>query len=177
MFVDRLPAYIAIAFVVITGLANLFNSTNAGACKNKSVTASRVKKSMNEKNPPAGNDTTPAIRPQNILAATPAQAPSVIDKIPSYMTPDAFAAYLDALDNQRPFKNEILAFTGTIPKYRRRAAIEMVLKQGGKAYDDITTRTTIMVVGVKPGKNKLERAQKWNTKTISWEQFLEMAAA
>lgn len=175
MFVDRLPAYIAIAFVVITGLANLFNSTNTGARKNKSVTAPRAKKSMNEKKPPAGNDTTPAIRPKNVLDTTPAREPSAA--VQAVMTPDAFAAYLDAMDNQRPFKNQIVAFTGIIPKYRRRAAIEMVLKQGGKAYDDITTRTTIMVVGVKPGKNKLERAQKWNTKTISWEQFLEMAAA
>lgn len=75
----------------------------------------------------------------------------------------------------RPFSGEIVAFTGTCLKLDRRAMIAHTARLGGKAYETINTRCTLLVVGEKPGKNQLDRAAKWHTKTIAWQEWYTIA--
>ena len=59
------------------------------------------------------------------------------------------------------FVGEVVAFTGTLRGMTRREAIEAVKANGGRAYENMTAATTILVVGDKPGQRKLDLADKW----------------
>lgn len=58
------------------------------------------------------------------------------------------------------FGGEIVAFTGTIPGMTRREAMQAVEANGGKAYSTMPAATTLLVVGEKPGSEKLELAER-----------------
>ncbi len=75
----------------------------------------------------------------------------------------------------QPFAGEIVAFTGENPKMTHRHMIEHVNRLGGKGYDDVYVRTTLLVVGEKPGKGKLDKAARYNIPTITWEEWWERA--
>ena len=46
---------------------------------------------------------------------------------------------------------------------------------GGKGYDEINTRCTLLVVGENPGKGQMDKAARWNKPTITWEEWWERA--
>lgn len=101
----------------------------------------------------------PEQRPETISpaapsAAAPAAAPATPEPPVTIKRP---AVYIG--NNQ--FAGETVAFTGTLPGMTRREAIEAVKKNGGKAYDNMPAGTTILVVGDRPGKRKLDNADKW----------------
>ena len=58
------------------------------------------------------------------------------------------------------FGGEIVAFTGTIPGMTRREAMQAVEANGGKAYSTMPAAATLLVVGEKPGSEKLELAER-----------------
>ena len=74
------------------------------------------------------------------------------------------------------FVGQVVSFTGTLPGMTRRAAIAAVEANGGKAFSDIPAGTTLLVVGNKPGANKLDKADKWidQVRKITPGQFKAM---
>lgn len=95
---------------------------------------------------PVAQETTPESKP---VAPEPAPVAPVTCKRP--------AVYV----GNNIFAGEIVAFTGTLPGMTRSEAIEAVKKNGGEAFDNMPVGTTILVVGERPGKQKLDNAEKW----------------
>ena len=75
------------------------------------------------------------------------------------------------IDAAQPFAGEAVAFTGTCPKMERRGMIAHTERLGGKAYETINTRCTLLVIGEKAGRNQQERAAKWHIPTITWQEW------
>ena len=73
------------------------------------------------------------------------------------------------------FAGETIAFTGTIPTMTRREAIQATTDRGGRAYETINTRCTLLVVGERPGNNQLDRADNWAVRKITWKQWFNLA--
>lgn len=108
-------------------------------------------------------DTKSAARPQ-APKARPAQAAKAKAKpaAPAQAAPQANAAPAllpGGLRGNNMFGGEIVAFTGTIPGMTRREAMQAVEANGGKAYSTMPAATTLLVVGEKPGSEKLELAE------------------
>ena len=84
----------------------------------------------------------------------------------------------DAAPALQPFKGHNVAFTGrlTVSGMTRAQAIERVQQAGGKAYKTMPACTTLLVVGDKPGMDKLDKADEWisHVRKITERQFLEM---
>lgn len=111
-------------------------------------------------------DTQRAARPQ-APKARPAKAPKAETKAkpaaPAQAAPQANAAPAvlpGGLRGNNMFGGEIVAFTGTIPGMTRREAMQAVEANGGKAYSTMPAATTLLVVGEKPGSEKLELAER-----------------
>lgn len=111
-------------------------------------------------------DAQHAARPQ-APKARPAQAakakPEVKPAAPVQAAPQANAAPAllpGGLRGNNMFGGEIVAFTGTIPGMTRREAMQAVEANGGKAYSTMPAAATLLVVGEKPGSEKLELAER-----------------
>jgi len=78
-------------------------------------------------------------------------------------------------DAGKPFAGENIAFTGTCPKLERRAMISHTNRLGGKGYETINTRCTLLVIGERPGSNQQERAAKWHIPTCTWQEWYRRA--
>ncbi|MDI6869191.1 MAG: NAD-dependent DNA ligase LigA [Coprothermobacterota bacterium] len=64
-------------------------------------------------------------------------------------------------------------FTGTLSRFKREEAEELVRKLGGEATGSVSRRTSFVVVGENPG-SKFDKARELNVKTITEEEFLKM---
>lgn len=84
--------------------------------------------------------------------AAPAQAAPQANAAPAVLP--------GGLRGNNMFGGEIVAFTGTIPGMTRREAMQAVEANGGKAYSTMPAATTLLVVGEKPGSEKLELAER-----------------
>ena len=84
--------------------------------------------------------------------AAPAQAALQANAAPAVLP--------GVLRGNNMFGGEIVAFTGTIPGMTRREAMQAVEANGGKAYSTMPAATTLLVVGEKPGSEKLELAER-----------------
>lgn len=98
------------------------------------------------------------------------------------INPPAELLHADTIPETEPnaaktgaFAGETVAFTGSCPKLQRRHMILHTERLGGKGYETINTRCTLLVVGEKPGKNQLEKATRWNVPTITWEEWWKRA--
>ncbi len=78
-------------------------------------------------------------------------------------------------DDSRPLAGMEFVITGTLKAFSREKAQERIRALGGAAKDDVTRKTTFLVVGEQPG-SKLARAQSWGIKTISEDEFLRLLA-
>lgn len=119
----------------------------------------------------------PEQRPETIPAEVavseqPKREPEPTPAAPADPAPVKPVAYV----GNNVFAGETVAFTGTLPGMTRREAIEAVKKNGGRAFDNMAAGTTILVVGDRPGKRKLDNADRWigSCRKISAEQFSVM---
>lgn len=73
-------------------------------------------------------------------------------------------------------KLENLSFviSGTFSKYSREKIKELIEKNGGKNQSGISSQTSYLVTGDKPGPGKLKKAHNLNIQVISEDEFLEM---
>ena len=82
----------------------------------------------------------------------------------------------DSSPEGRTFAGETVAFTGRLPGMTRAEAIKAVQENGGRAFEDMSITTTILVVGERPGMTKLDKADRWigQVRKITAAQFLKM---
>ena len=106
----------------------------------------------------AARPQAPKARPAKVKTETKAKAAA-----PAQAAPQANAAPAllpGGLRGNNMFAGEIVAFTGTIPGMTRREAMQAVEANGGKAYSTMPAAATLLVVGEKPGSEKLELAER-----------------
>jgi len=72
-----------------------------------------------------------------------------------------------------PLAGLTFVITGTLASMPRSKAEELIGQLGGSASDSITRKTDYLVVGESPG-SKLQKAQRYGTKLLSEEEFLEL---
>lgn len=74
------------------------------------------------------------------------------------------------------FAGQVVSFTGRLPGMTRNEAIEAVRRNGGKAFATMPAATTLLVVGDRPGMQKLDKADAWiaSVRKITAAQFADM---
>lgn len=84
---------------------------------------------------------------------------------------------LKALNHQRPASLAGLAvcITGIVPGFKGTGAEQAAYLAGAaKTTKNVSSRTQLLVVGDNAGREKLDRAQRWNTPTITAREFLAL---
>ncbi len=78
------------------------------------------------------------------------------------------------LQNPRAgFADQYVVVTGTFEDYDRALIEEMIEEQGGNVQQSVNAKTTILVVGGKPGKSKVDKAAALGVRTMGEKEFLE----
>ncbi len=72
-----------------------------------------------------------------------------------------------------PIANKVFVFTGTLDRFTRNEAKEIVERLGGKVSNSVSKKTDFVVVGRDPG-SKFEKAKKLGVKIINEEEFLKL---
>ena len=73
-----------------------------------------------------------------------------------------------------PLVGKSYIVTGTLASMGREEAEDRLRTLGAIVTSSVTKNTTALIVGEKPGKSKVEKAEKLGIKTISEEEFLEI---
>jgi NAD-dependent DNA ligase len=76
--------------------------------------------------------------------------------------------------NRLALINKAICVTGTIPNMDRNAVKNWLLERQMQPVDTCTHRTSFVVIGSRPGEQKLERAKMFNVPTMPWAQFAAM---
>lgn len=71
------------------------------------------------------------------------------------------------------FEGLTFVLTGTLPTLSRAQAQEMIRKNGGKATESVSKKTSIVLAGESAG-NKLDKARELGVTIIDEDQFLRM---
>ena len=79
----------------------------------------------------------------------------------------------DTGESSEALRGLTFVITGTLEKFTRDEAKEMILKQGGKATGSVSKNTSYLVVGENPG-SKLEKAEKLGVKVLTEDEFLSL---
>lgn len=106
----------------------------------------------------AAKPQAPKARPAKAKTETKAKPAAPVQAAPQANAAPALLP--GGLRGNNMFGGEIVAFTGTIPGMTRREAMQAVEANGGKAYSTMPAATTLLVVGEKPGSEKLELAER-----------------
>ena len=67
-------------------------------------------------------------------------------------------------------KNKIFVLTGTLQKYKRSEATQIIESLGGKVTSSISKKTDYLLFGENPG-SKLEKARDFGVQILSEEEF------
>lgn len=106
----------------------------------------------------AAKPQAPKARPAKAKTETKAKPAAPVQAAPQANAAPALLP--GGLRGNNMFGGEIVAFTGTIPGMTRREAMQAVEANGGKAYSTMPAAATLLVVGEKPGSEKLELAER-----------------
>ena len=66
-----------------------------------------------------------------------------------------------------------VVFTGSLSKYKRSQAQQLVIERGGKCADTVSKAVNLVVVGLDAG-SKLEKAKKLGIKIMTEEEFANL---
>jgi DNA ligase (NAD+) len=72
-----------------------------------------------------------------------------------------------------PLTGLTFVITGSLASMPRSKGEELIRQLGGSASDSVTKKTGYLVVGESPG-SKLQKAQRYGTKLLSEQEFLEL---
>ncbi|TFG97650.1 NAD-dependent DNA ligase LigA [Candidatus Thorarchaeota archaeon] len=82
----------------------------------------------------------------------------------------------DDVPSEQPFTGMTFVFTGTLTKWNRDEAAEIVEKLGGKASSSVSKNTTYVVAGSGAG-SKLKKAQQLGVKILTEDEFIDLIEA
>jgi tetratricopeptide (TPR) repeat protein len=92
------------------------------------------------------------------------------------------ASHSSHLPGSQPLTGELVVFTGKLSSLGRRDARALVSRLGGTTTDDVTAKTTLLVIGAEgfgpvpaDRSNKLKRAEELGIRTITEEEFCRIA--
>ena len=78
--------------------------------------------------------------------------------------------------NQLPLHGQSYIISGTLDSMGREEAEDILRKKGATITSGVVKTTTALIVGTKPGKSKLEKAEKLGIKIIAEADFLKLIA-
>lgn len=78
--------------------------------------------------------------------------------------------------NQLPLHSQSYIISGTLDSMGREEAEDNLRKKGATITSGVVKTTTALIVGAKPGKSKLEKAEKLGIKIITEADFLKLIA-
>lgn len=83
---------------------------------------------------------------------------------------------LASLNHQRPASLAGLAvcITGIVPGFKGHQAEDAAERHGARTTKNVSSRTALLVIGDNAGRDKLDRAERWNTPTITAREFLAL---
>lgn len=83
---------------------------------------------------------------------------------------------LKALNHQRPASLAGLAvcITGIVPGFEGYGAEHAAQAAGARTTKNVSSLTSLLVIGQNAGRDKLDRAERWNTPTITAREFLAL---
>ena len=81
---------------------------------------------------------------------------------------------LKRLRHERPatIAGLTVCITGIVPGMRGRQAEDAAERHGARTTKNVSSRTALLVIGDNAGRDKLDRAERWNTPTITAREFL-----
>lgn len=77
------------------------------------------------------------------------------------------------VDENSPFFGKTVVLTGTLTKYGRKEATELLENMGAKVAGSVSKKTDIVIYGVEAG-SKLDKARELNIKVMDEEEFLSL---
>lgn len=83
---------------------------------------------------------------------------------------------LARLNHRRPASLAGLAVcvTGIVPGFKGHQAEDAAERRGARTTKNVSSRTALLVIGHNAGRDKLDRAERWNTPTITAREFLAL---
>lgn len=87
---------------------------------------------------------------------------------------EPLAQALRRLNHRRPASLAGLAvcITGIVPGMVGRQAEDAAEMRGARTMKNVSSRTALLVIGDNAGREKLDRAERWSTPTITAREFL-----
>jgi len=81
---------------------------------------------------------------------------------------------LASLNHQCPASLAGLAvcITGIVPGFKGRQAEDAAERRGARTTKNVSSRTALLVIGHNAGRDKINRAQQYDTPTITAREFL-----
>lgn len=78
------------------------------------------------------------------------------------------------MKHQRPatLAGLTVCITGIVPNMAGRQAEEAAERHGARTTKNVSSKTDLLVIGHNAGRDKINRAQHWNTPTITAREFL-----
>ena len=83
------------------------------------------------------------------------------------------SAVIPQVSSSSPLAGRSFVLTGTLEKMKREEAKRMILAQGGMVHSSVSPRTDFVIAGANAG-SKLKKAESWQIKILTEEEFLEM---
>lgn len=83
---------------------------------------------------------------------------------------------LQSLNHSRPATLAGLAvcITGIVPSLKGTQAETAAQRRGARTTKNVSSKTQLLVIGDNAGRDKITRAQRWNTPTITAREFLAL---
>ena len=70
--------------------------------------------------------------------------------------------------------DKTIVVSGVFEKYNREHLINKIKKMGGNVSTSISKKTSYLIIGLKPGPSKVDKAEKFKTPIISEKEFIQM---
>ena len=97
---------------------------------------------------------------------------SMIESLRSLDLNFSYLGYVK-VDENSPFFGKTVVLTGTLTKYGRKEATELLENMGAKVAGSVSKKTDIVIYGVEAG-SKLDKARELNIKVMDEEEFLSL---
>ena len=83
---------------------------------------------------------------------------------------------IDSFDQKSEglLSNKTIVVSGVFKKYNREYLINKIEKMGGNVSTSISKKTSYLIIGLKPGPSKIDKAKKFQIPIIPEKEFIQM---